>query len=68
MDQLTYGIYLQTAWAMVSMLTVIDLEEMWLEARKQRSEPDIRLIESLLKLRAEEHDSPCRCPLSSSSS
>lgn len=62
MDQLTYGIYLRTAWAMVSMLGVMDLEEMWLEARAQRSDADIRLIESLLRLRVEEHESPCRCP------
>jgi hypothetical protein len=66
MDHLTYDIYLREAWAVVSVLTVMDLEAMWLEARARRCDPDVRLIESLLKLRAEEHNSPCHCGMENS--
>lgn len=55
MDIVTYEIYMRALWAVPSILSIIDMDQMLREARERGSDRDVELILSLRMVKGEEH-------------
>jgi hypothetical protein len=54
-DQTAFGIYLRALWATISILEMIDMNEMLHTARRIGSDGDVDLILALRSLKEERH-------------
>jgi hypothetical protein len=56
MDCVTYEIYLRALWAVPSILSIIDMDQMLRDARERGRDSDIDLILALRSLKEERHE------------
>jgi hypothetical protein len=55
-DTVTYSVYLRALWAIPSILSIIDMDQMLQAARERGQDSDIELILALRMVKEERHE------------